>query len=733
MAETHANDKTPATDDHDSSCQRELVINLTHRSARELLEMNAGVEERRPRETKLKPTSTKRQHAVIQHDQSEAQSQAKLSMYTTRPVTIDGIPWLTNLEFQSDRRVLKAIGVDTLAAFESESGGLEKLPAGKCKDKMESLSGKGRRPADISHLPQNAKLVFEITSRKGIGAAPSDDLLIISIDPSSLCMKADYDAKPGCFKGILDPAVTIEGRDIHDIAGGRVILGPPYPWNQQLICDIPPDRWEELHDKQPLNRLDDDGTRVGEVLCVGHRDVSSSGKPKEGRFVIQDRPLDCVSGFTQASKQLQCEEEVALAGSGGRKFPVRTRMVVSFQPLGDAVTGLENPSLKACHGIVVSIGQSEKGEVEATLRLLLGKGNFPAHFAWSRLPHDGVFQTNLQVTIPMSWITNSYRANPSALHPMPGFRPEDQFKIGNPSRPNEGDVFICGQLDFLPGEIVEHGVAKRTANLPDAWIDRCTNKKFKALAQRNDWCARGGPVTDKRFKQHADWKKRFCDYIRGNHLPHFRPKAQLNRVAALNPKDALSTLSQGLRLTACPAFQPLLYDLHIELLRFALNKAKRAKGSAAGSACSFNTSIRGDILLQMVHEYVPDYAVHLKEGVVEAVVDTFAKAEKLLGSVDGEFNCEGYGIMQFFPEITFRFLLYSPTTRPEDPRHLSSSGQGQVEFAGFVAKDRHGGHLKGTALNDTGDGGSGGAPPGNYPCCTSHPIDIHSVARRHWW
>jgi hypothetical protein len=130
----------------------------------------------------------------------------------------------------------------------------------------------------------------------------------------------------------------------------------------------------------------------------------------------------------------------------------------------------------------------------------------------------------------------------------------------------------------------------------------------------------------------------------------------------------------------------------------------------------------------MVHEYVPDYAVHLKEGVVEAVVDTFAKAEKLLGSVDGEFNCEGYGIMQFFPKITFRYLLYSPTTRPEDPRHLSSSGQGQVEFAKYVAMDRHGGHLKGTALNDTGDGGggSGGAPPGNYPCCTSHPIDIHS-------
>ncbi len=70
MAETHATDKTPATNDHDSSCQRILSINLTHRSARELLEMNTGVEERRPSETKLKPTSTKRQHAggIIQHD-----------------------------------------------------------------------------------------------------------------------------------------------------------------------------------------------------------------------------------------------------------------------------------------------------------------------------------------------------------------------------------------------------------------------------------------------------------------------------------------------------------------------------------------------------------------------------------------------------------------------------------------------------------------------------------------
>ena len=97
------------------------------------------------------------------------------------------------------------------------------------------------------------------------------------------------------------------------------------------------------------------------------------------------------------------------------------------------------------------------------------------------------------------------------------------------------------------------------------------------------------------------------------------------------------------------------------------------------------------------------------------------------------FNLEGAGIVRFHSPITFRWVLFNPKTRPEDPSHVGSDGRAEVEFQKYVAMDRHGGELTG-ALYD-GEGGSGGAPTGNHPC-SSHPIDdpfYGCMALRHWW
>ena len=605
-----------------SDCERELVINVTARSARELLEMNAGVEERSRREPKLKATGKPRKNdggIMI----PEAQSQTKLSMKITRSVTTDVVPSM-NIVFQSDAGVLKAMGEDILAAFESESGGLAEFPAGKLKDKMESLTGKGqRRPTDLSHV-QNTDLVYEITRRKETGAGRSDELVIMSIDQSALFMKSDYDAKKSCYLGIQDPAITIVARDLYDAGGCFVIMGPPYKWSQQLISDIPKASLETLYYDQPLCRLADDGTRVRDVFCVGHRDVSGKQQDAE-KHEVHDRPHECLSGFTPASRH---GEEIVLAGKKS-DIPVRTGMGVSFTfdecplPLREAVTGGGNPCLKACHGFVTSIGQTEEGKVELTARLLLGKGNLPPFLGWSRLSQEGVFQTNLQATFPLTWVVSSYRTLPLTLHTLPGFTSEAIFKIGNASLPYERNVFIAGHLDFNPGEFVAAGVAK-AGNPPGAWDDRYKNEKLKAFVLISDFCARGGAVTDEAFKEHAIWKQKYSETIKA--VPHCRPKAELHRIVHFPPGQALCTINQSQRLTAFPAFDPYLFDLRTALRRFAATKAKRAK-SSAGSVCSLNVSIPGLILLQMVHQYAPDSTVHFKEGAVEAVVERFAQAE----------------------------------------------------------------------------------------------------------
>ena len=83
-----------------------------------------------------------------------------------------------------------------------------------------------------------------------------------------------------------------------------------------------------------------------------------------------------------------------------------------------------------------------------------------------------------------------------------------------------------------------------------------------------------------------------------------------------------------------------------------------------------------------------------REGTVEATVDQFMYAEELMGSKDGNFNLGDSGIVQFYPPITFRFILYDPQRSAEDPS-IGVDGRAEVAFRTYVAKDRHGADLAG--------------------------------------
>ena len=119
--------------------------------------------------------------------------------------------------------------------------------------------------------------------------------------------------------------------------------------------------------------------------------------------------------------------------------------------------------------------------------------------------------------------------------------------------------------------------------------------------------------------------------------------------------------------------------------------------------------------MQLVHEYATVNTVRFKEGAVEAVVEHFHEAEKLLGSKDGVFDREGSGIVQFFAPITARLVLYNPKASSEDVAFVGSDGRAELEFKKFVGKDRHGGELTGELnVNDLpiADGGEGGGDGG---------------------
>jgi hypothetical protein len=365
------------------------------------------------------------------------------------------------------------------------------------------------------------------------------------------------------------------------------------------------------------------------------------------------------------------------------------------------------------------------GTVHLIVRLVLARGNLPSFLKWNRLSDAAIFQTNLQVTVPATWAVSTFRILPLPLHSLAGDIPANRHQFGTAfAAPIERDVFVAGDISFALGDFqVDEGPAGCSAGETSArskghsteneWSKSRKNERFKAFALLNDYCARGGAITDADFLPHyAAWKMGYLELTRlhlgGRHLP----KASLSRVAPFPATAALQTIYNNARLLDTPGYGPYLFDLRSAIFRFANSKAQRSNmKSKTPAGTTVDANIPGHVLMQLLHKYVPgsgDYA-QFKEGKLEVIVPELKDTSDLIGNDDGVFNLEGgLGIVQFFAPVTFRWVLYDPKKTKEDST-LGCLGRAEIMFKKYQAKDRHGGLIAG-ALDD--DSHNAGPPPG---------------------
>ena len=620
------------------------------------------------------------------------------------------------VEFRSDTSVLAEVcktgqAQDVLDAFIAGDHGM--LPTGNLKITMESIAGntvKGRKAVDLKHLA-DGDLVFEIVRRKEMGAASKEKVLIVSIDPTSLFMQNEYDADPylGNQHAAFKSAFV---RDLYDVGSGCSIMGPEYRW-LEYVADIPLDTLKRLFYDQPLPGVEDDGTKIGDVLQISEDSMQ--------------RPLSILSGCSAVPGH-----DIALCGAKG-DIPVRTWMGVSFslnssscpQAIREVISGSFNPSLETCHGFVAAVSDSpdEGGGVVLTVRIALHRDNLPSFLKMPVLPRDAVFQTNLQVNIRSSWVQSSFKILPLPLHIVAGFISDEMStRPGQTSsRPLERDVYVAGHLEFAKGEFTtvnkltersESNARIEAAGGPQhapAWSKRHADPNYMHLALLHDWCARGGAIIDVDFQpHHASWKERYLEETSRHQVGRHLPRATLFPVDAFPAEWAMSTISECARLPTQPSFGPFLFVLQKAISRYASSKSRRCKAKPSGSVI-IEANIPGSALLQLVHKYVSEaqVKVQFKEGAVEATIQNLDDAAKLIGSRDGKFDFDGAGIVQFYGPLTCRWVLYYPK-KSSGESLAGADGDAFVIFSKYVAMDRMGGELTGYMDGGVPEGGSGG-------------------------
>jgi hypothetical protein len=635
-------------------------------------------------------------------DCPEGAAQTKLQKKVNAAIREDSSKYIV---IQANEDVIRRIDPDgnILAAFKNESEFLGQLPAGRLKELVTSLTGQsGRTCINLDHI-QNSDMVFEIVRRSSTGARKVDKMLVESIEHSSLNMRNDYDSKN--YTGAQGASLSIMARDLYDAGNGYAIIGPSYHWDHQYVHDIIPAALQTLFYDKSLLGLEDDGTKVGEVL---HFTTPSDESNADG-------PLLIFSGYSPTENA-----DVILAGEHNN-IPVRTSMGISFNfdqlppSLREAVSGGGNPSLAACHGFVLCISDTVDGIV-LTVIIALTSDNLPSFLKWPRLPQESVFQTNLQAMIPAKCVVSSFKIVPVQFHSLSGFISEDRRALGKLiSLPIERDVYVAGHLEFVLGGF------QRDKNSGDGaqsdserlalkdWHNRYSNESYKAFALLSDFCARGGAISDRDFAEHhTPWKVRYLELTRLRDGGRRLPKVTVSSISPFPASAALTAIHKCARLLAWPGYGPYIFELRAAIRRFAVSKTRRAK-YRPGAAVSVLTNLPGAVLMQLVHEYAKKATVFFKEGAVDAVVDVFDSY--LLGSDNrendtecGVFNLEGSGIVEFFAPITFRWVLYNPKKSAVDA-DIGVEGRAEIIFSKYVAKDRHGADLAGELHAPRGEGG----------------------------
>ena len=599
------------------------------------------------------------------------------------------------IKFQADSNVLSEIGETVKTAFESGSSDefLYTLPAGRLRDRIYSLTGQpGKKRINLDHLGGD-EIVFDIVHRKSLGIASKDHILMEGIEHSTLVMRNNFDEE--AYTGVQKASVCILARDLLDIGNGKTLMSPSYRWQHQYVKDIPADDFKRLFYDQPLPFLAHDGTTIGDVLDIRTAldSEATSRQPKGHRGQPE---LQIISGFSPTPGQ----DDIVLAGEVG-DIPVRVGCGISFTfdqwhyQTREMVSGYGNPSQQACHGFVSAIAaDGTDGSTVLSVRLVLGKGNLPPFFVWERMSPHAVIQTNLQAVVPARCVVSTFLIKPVVLHCLATYLSESMPVFGAEAMPITRDVYVIGHFDFEQGDFQGQGESDsgQQDGRANGWQNRYDDDATKAFALLADFCARGGPIIDGPFKElHGAWKKKYLDWTTSHQGGRYLPRVTLSSLPPFPAERALSTIDKSARLFAFPSFDASLVELRAAVRSFAVSKAKRATVGRQGGRIMFSPCIPGSVLLQLVRAYARQYTPAFREGAVEAVVDEFPSAEKLLDTNDGEFNLGEFGIVRFEAPITFRWVLY-------EPRRTDSGADGRAEviFKRYVAKDRHGADLTGS-------------------------------------
>jgi hypothetical protein len=656
----------------------------------------------------------RKKYAAAAKDQpEESGTLLLLSLDVIKPSDTENGPAasIRRIEFQADSNVLSEIGEAVKTAFEAYSAEecLEMLPPGRLKDRILSLTGQpGRKRTKLDHLNlEDNELVYRIVRRKSLGVGFKDQLLVDSIEHTSLVMRNDYDEKP--YKGNQRASFIVQCRDLYDVGNGVVIVGPSYRWPHQYVENISPSDLKKLYYELELPCLAHDGTTLGDVINIHTSTSSSESKSSKQNHLI-------FSGFSSTPGP----DDIVLGGDTS-DIPLRVGSGISFtfdqwpHTTREIVSGYGNPSLRVCHGFVAAMAADGDGNTVLSVRLALGRGNLPPYLVWTRMAPDALFQTNLQVVVPARCVVSTFLIKPLPLHCLAACLPESAPVFGAVSTPLDWDVYVNGHIEFELGAFQGDKIPE-SEKQDERWKNRYVDSNTMAFALLHDFCARGGPVTEEAFKKHhAPWKEQYMAWTdrhqRGRHLP----KATVSSIAPFPVEGALSTIYKCARLIGYPLYDAYLGELRSAVNSFALLKAKRTDRRQGGKV-SFTPNIPGSVLLQLVHRHVCRYTPALREGAVEAVVDDFAHAAKLLETDDGQFDLGQLGMVQFKAPITFRWVHYEPRKSATESR-LGPEGRSEIIFTKYVAKDRHGGELTGELYDaeTQGQGREGAMNPVNFP------------------
>ena len=242
-------------------------------------------------------------------------------------------------------------------------------------------------------------LQFEVMRREQLDPklSPSDVVHFVRVDDAPYLIGDFNKTSP---TGVLEPAVVVELRDLIWLDPDHAIVGPPYDWKDQYICDISVSAEAKSGSRDTLRRILYDqpveglaGITLGDVV-----DYRDRGRPADLQIL--------------KAAQVGKKPEVHLAGPRG--LVVREGMGALFR-MPVEVANI-SPLLTQIYGRIV--GFKRTGDLEGSLiiqiEVYLGKNNLPS-WLLSRLNASQQLQTNHRLAISEQYLEGVFLYWPACL------------------------------------------------------------------------------------------------------------------------------------------------------------------------------------------------------------------------------------------------------------------------------------------------------------------------------